>query len=318
MRLTVPALAVLSTALTSVSAQMSAFTPVTIQHDGLHRHAWVYVPDSAKSDTAAGMVFFFHGLKVSIDKTCGGTHKNGFSVIEQANLHNFIAVCPQGFVLGDSATPVVTAGSQRGWNNDACCGYAANAQVDDVGYVSALLAHLRATALSDLGAAVPSAATNNVFAFGFSTGGLFSYRLACELGSEIAGIGPTGAVFNWGFSNANEGKMPWADACETQVPVWNSLGTNDRYTSARVGLEKWRQYSSGRLGCHAASETVSSVGADVDCYSNSNCANGAKSRLCVYTGAPHSVKPLRDPPFEYPHANEAWLFLTAAPDSLGM
>mmetsp|Transcript_54144 Transcript_54144/g.150639 ORF Transcript_54144/g.150639 Transcript_54144/m.150639 type:complete len:395 (+) Transcript_54144:59-1243(+) len=318
MRPMLAALAVVSALSSSpASGVMTDFTAVTIQHDGLHRHAWVYVPDSAKAGVAAGIVFFFHGLMTSVEKTCGGRNAFGFPAVEQANLHNFIAVCPQGFVLGDNATPVVTAGGARergggrGWNNAACCGYAAG-RVDDVGFVSALLARLRATTLADLGAAAQSAATKNVFAFGFSTGGLFSYRLACDLESEFAGIAPTGAVFNWGFTSFFEGQMPWADACETQVPVWSSLGTNDVFTSAEVGLSKWRQFSSSQLGCDAASEELSAVGSSVNCYSNFDCAKGAKSRLCVYTGATHSVQPLGAPPFEYPHTNHAWLFLAPA------
>ena len=115
MRIRAPAVAIaVLGSLTAVSAGISSFTPVTIQHDGLSRHAWVYVPDSAKTGTAAGVVFFFHGLSVSIDKTCGGAHLSSFSVIEQANNHNFIAACPQGCLAGDSVTPGPTTGGQRG------------------------------------------------------------------------------------------------------------------------------------------------------------------------------------------------------------
>lgn len=261
------------------------FAEHAIQFGGYTREFWVYVPSSlGASSPASGLVMFFHGLGGSVEITCDGIHENSFQAQQQADAKGFIAVCPQG------------TGSDwrnRGWNGAACCGHASAQNLDDVGFVGAILDNLRDVVLPAKGVAYP---TQNVFAFGFSAGGLFSYRLAYELKDKIDGIAPCGASFNWGFYDSNEGLMPWATSCSTHVPVWNSLGTLDGLTPPSVGLSKWRQYAQDVLLCSATSEVQSSPdpgGDDVDCYQYSSCgASDSRASFCLYTNGRHDVKGL--------------------------
>jgi polyhydroxybutyrate depolymerase len=69
------------------------------------------------------------------------------------------------------------------FNGGNCCGYAMNNNVDDVGFVRALLDDLAKVANID---------SKRVFATGMSNGGIISYRLASELSDRIAAIAPVG------------------------------------------------------------------------------------------------------------------------------
>ena len=72
-------------------------------------------------------------------------------------------------------------GVGNGWNEGACCGSAASTNVDDNGFVLAMLQTLESDYCID---------AKRVFSSGFSNGGMLSHRLACELSDRIAAIGP--------------------------------------------------------------------------------------------------------------------------------
>lgn len=93
----------------------------------------------------------------------------------KADEENFIVVYPEG-VQGFL--------NIRTWNAGACCGYAADNDVDDVGFIDALLDSLMASYSID---------SLRVYATGMSNGGFMSYRLACELSNRIAAIAPVAA-----------------------------------------------------------------------------------------------------------------------------
>ena len=67
------------------------------------------------------------------------------------------------------------------WNADNCCGYAHRQNVDDVGFISALIEELVADYQVD-----PS----RVSVTGFSNGAMMTFRLACELSGKIAAAAP--------------------------------------------------------------------------------------------------------------------------------
>ncbi|MBP6699126.1 MAG: hypothetical protein KA175_16005, partial [Flavobacteriales bacterium] len=94
---------------------------------------------------------------------------------DKAEAEGFIVVYPDGV-----ASPL----NIRTWNAGGCCGYAMNNNIDDVGFINALLDTLIAELAID---------TLRVYATGMSNGGFMSYRLACELSERIAAIAPVSA-----------------------------------------------------------------------------------------------------------------------------
>lgn len=66
------------------------------------------------------------------------------------------------------------------WNAGSCCGPAQEHDVDDVGFIRALI--------DDLARHLPIA-PRRIYVAGFSDGGRMSYRVGCELSREVAAIG---------------------------------------------------------------------------------------------------------------------------------
>ncbi len=82
------------------------------------------------------------------------------------------------------------------WNAEDCCGYALDHEVDDVGFVRALL--------DDLARRLPID-ESRIYATGHSNGGMFSYRLAAEAADRIAAVA---AVAGAALIDSIEGMRP--------------------------------------------------------------------------------------------------------------
>jgi polyhydroxybutyrate depolymerase len=122
---------------------------------------------------------------------------------EKADEAGFLAVYPNGTGEKRSLT----------WNGGNCCGYAVENQVDDVGFVRALLDDLEKVVTVD-----PS----RVYATGISNGAIMAYRLASELSDRIAAVAPVA------------GPMGTA-TCSPRRPVsvMHFHGTDDQFAPCR-------------------------------------------------------------------------------------
>lgn len=70
-------------------------------------------------------------------------------------------------------------GYDGSWDAGLCCGSARAAQVDDVGYLDALISRVRATHQID---------PRRVYLAGFSNGGMMAHRYACERAEAVAAV----------------------------------------------------------------------------------------------------------------------------------
>jgi polyhydroxybutyrate depolymerase len=88
--------------------------------------------------------------------------------------------------LADSAKFVVAYpdGIGRAWNVHGCCGRPGHDSVDDVGFITQMVAEIGKTVGVD---------PTRVYATGISNGGMMSYTLACDSG-VFAAIGPDSAT----------------------------------------------------------------------------------------------------------------------------
>lgn len=136
----------------------------------VERRYRVHVPKLYKPDKPSPAILAFHG---------GGG--NPESMIELSGLNQkseeagFIVVYPYGSGLE----------ADRGltFNGGGCCGYAKAQDIDDIGFVNALLDDLQEAAKID---------TNRIYATGISNGGIMCYFVASELSERIAAIAPVG------------------------------------------------------------------------------------------------------------------------------
>ena len=139
---------------------------VRLRVGSAERHYVVHVP--ARLAAPPAVVLNFHG---------GGAHAREQQKYSRLDLvaarEGFLVVYPDG--TGPIADRFLT------WNAGTCCGTAATAQADDVGFIRALLEDLAKRVAYD---------RRRVYATGLSNGAMMSYRLAAELPDRIAAIAP--------------------------------------------------------------------------------------------------------------------------------
>ncbi|CAF0699217.1 extracellular catalytic domain type 1 short-chain-length polyhydroxyalkanoate depolymerase [Candidatus Methylacidithermus pantelleriae] len=147
----------------------------TLPYGGRIRSYILHLPPALSGQRLLPLVINLHG---------GGG--NAISAIEQtgfnteADRNGFIVVCPNGTGAPHPLLNAMGRGEFYTWNAGSCCGYAVQHQVDDVGYIRALIATLQKRYPID---------RKRIYATGFSNGGMMAYRLACEMSDTFAAMG---------------------------------------------------------------------------------------------------------------------------------
>lgn len=139
----------------------------SISFDGRVRTYQIYVPSTASSTAAVPLLVALHGGGGS-----GARFEQVSGFDEVAEAAGFIVVYP------DAVSP--PGDRMTTWNAGDCCGYAARTDVDDVGFVQAVIAAVTAQYHVD---------PRRIFLAGHSNGGMLAYRMACESSVDIAAIG---------------------------------------------------------------------------------------------------------------------------------
>ena len=163
----------------------------SIMVDGVKRTYKVYIPFGYRPSKEVPLLLNFHGYTMNAELMVRYAE---FRPI--ANREKFIVVYPQG--LEDLTG---TTHFNVGWGNST---------IDDLAFATALLDKIEATYNID---------KKRIYSTGFSNGGFFSYKLACELSGRIAAIASVaGSVTRGQFEN-----------CSTlhQMPILEIHGTND-------------------------------------------------------------------------------------------
>ena len=238
--------------------------------DGRVRSYHLYVP----SDLPTGPVPLLIALHGGTGSGTQFRRSSGFDELAEAN--GFLVVFPDGVGLGADGDLF------RTWNGGYCCGSAMKQDVDDVGFIDALIDDIVGEYDVD---------ASRIFAAGHSNGGIMAYRLACELSDRIVAIG-----LQAGSLGINE--------CEPSQPVsvFHLHGTDDEnhpieggvgansisdtyFRSATYSVET----SAEVMGCQEApTDSVDATNPDLAITSWTNCSNGAEVRLVAVADAPHS------------------------------
>jgi polyhydroxybutyrate depolymerase len=142
---------------------------IHLRHDGRDRMALIHVPASYDASRPSPLVMALHGggggaIYQASDALYGLIGKS-----EQAG---FIAVFPNGVSKAKN-------GMLATWNAGECCAQARDENVDDVGFLRAVVADVQRRA---------RIAPARVYAIGMSNGAMMSYRLACEAADIFRGI----------------------------------------------------------------------------------------------------------------------------------
>ncbi len=135
----------------------------TIDVGGRTREYMVHAPASHGAK-AMPLVIVLHGATQS---NVSAERMSGMSTL--ADEEGFVAVYPAG--TGNAPT----------WNSGACCAYAMRNNVDDIGFLRALISKLKQDYAID---------GKRIYVTGISNGGMMSYRAACEMSDVVAAIAP--------------------------------------------------------------------------------------------------------------------------------
>jgi polyhydroxybutyrate depolymerase len=210
-------------------------------------------------------VIDFHPLGGSGQQWKGAT---GWGAL--ADQEGFIMVWPDG--VGNS------------WNVGRCCEAALNQNVDDVGFVRAIIEQLEAEACID---------SKRVYATGCSNGGGMSYKVACEAADVVAAVAPVD--FDCVVGPEND---PSCGGCEPARPIAEVQfrGTADsavkyeggqapipptmRFPGAQANFADWAEINQctgepAPLGEHEGCETYES------------CEGNAQTTLCTVQNGSH-------------------------------
>jgi len=249
---------------------------ITLSHGGRERSAIVHVPSRAVEMRNIPVVMNFHG---------GGGHADNeqeYSLMDRAaDRENFVAVYPNG--TGRFGKRLLT------WNAGTCCAYSVINNVDDVGFIRALVA--------DLAERIPID-RRRVYATGLSNGGMMAHRLAAEAADLIAAIAPVagGMVFPAITAARSVPVMHLHSVDDPRALYTGGLGPPFPMTKSHVFhpnidqmIARWVKHD----GC-AAQPAVTERRADSDTrghtatrYVYSNCRDGAEVSLWKLTGAGH-------------------------------
>jgi polyhydroxybutyrate depolymerase len=253
-------------------AQTGASSGTTIDRslsfDGTERTYRVHVPGVDAPTMRIPVLIVLHG---GIGNGRQIERSSGFS--ELADRFGFVAVYPDGTGFVDM---------RYTWNANNCCGFAHRQDVDDVGFISALIDELVTSDDVD-----PS----RVFVTGFSNGAMMTFRLACELSGKIAAAAPYAGALNTDTCAARE-PVPLlimnGDA-DQNVPVAGGLSPNagvaaqnDRVDrSTAYAVQTWVQID----GCSNTPVAEDSNAGLVTTYSR--CTNGSAVEQVLIHGWDH-------------------------------
>ena len=151
-------------------------TTRTLTHAGRSRSYILYIPVSINWSQPVPLVFVFHGGMGNADSAIRMSGFNG-----TADQNGFVVVYPNG-------TGQLSNNKLLTWNGGGCCGYAQTKNVDDVGFVRAIVLDLQIQLKID---------QKRIYAAGMSNGAILSHRLACEAADLFAAIAPVAGTLNF-------------------------------------------------------------------------------------------------------------------------
>lgn len=217
-------------------------------HDGAARAYDVYRSPGGQSKP---LVVDLHGF------TSNGNEQRGISGwLALAQSEGFHVAWPDG-----------TASS---WNGGTCCGDAVLNDVDDVGFIRAMVAAIQAEANVDAG---------RIYVTGLSNGGAMTQRLACEAADLFAAAAPMAFPVPY---------VDFAAECtpSESIPVLSFMGFTDTlvaYSGAAPSFAGWRDQN----GCDStgASPEISEIYGTANCAIDTSCSEaGVEVGLCSVTG----------------------------------
>ncbi len=228
----------------------------TLVHQGQPRTYVLHTPKSYRSDRPLSIVMAFHGYGSQGKDLAASSGLN-----DLADQQGFLVVYPDGL--------------DRRWNLTRSL----FSQVDDVGFVSALIDRLTQIRAVD---------SRRIYAMGVSNGGFLVQRLACEPSSRIAAFASVVAALPESLQTSCKSSRPVSmlmmnGTADRKVPWQGGRMLYGSLLSVPASIEFWQQ----RNQCSTKSRIKRAVNDRVDIDRYPNCQAGSEVELVTLKGAGH-------------------------------
>ncbi len=265
----------------------------SILHDTYQRSFLVHLPPNYSPNEETALLIAMHGGFGSASNL-----QNQSQLSAKADTENFIVVYPEGVKGG-----VLDI---RTWNAGECCGFASNFNVDDVGFINALLDTLIQRYSID---------TERIYAAGMSNGGFMAYRLACELSERIAAIASVGSSMSLPECTPSRAVplIHFHSYLDENIPYAGGVGTAGASNHFNISQDSIQSIWSALNACPSEKEVV----VDNEEYTfirYDDCACGSKIDHYTTQDGGHSwpggvATPVGDPTSKFINANDLmWTF----------
>lgn len=175
---------------------------ITLDIGGRARSAILHVPPSAVEGVPMPLVLLLHGGGGN-----GAQAQRAYGMDAVADREGFLVAYPNG---------TGRVGSLFTWNAANCCSYAYENNVDDVGFLRALVDEIERTYPID---------PRRIYATGMSNGAMMTYRLGCQMADRLAAIAPVAGALNEQSCTPSD-----------PLPVIVFHGTDDRHVPYDGGV----------------------------------------------------------------------------------
>lgn len=236
---------------------------LSLVHDGVERTYRQFVPESDAPDGGWPLVLALHGGLGSGDQFA---RVSGFE--ELAAREGLVVLHPDG--------------EGRTWDAGACCGSAARNEVDDVGFLAALIEEtLRVLPVDE----------ERVFVTGFSNGAMMSFRFGCERPEMVRAVGLVAGSLEARECPGGAGTNLFAfhgDADDNH-PIEGGMGTDTvsrvAFRSMADSLARW----TAAMGCAESPRTATEGPLTTSEWDG--CRDGAKATYVIVAGMDHQWTP---------------------------
>jgi polyhydroxybutyrate depolymerase len=252
---------------TASSTLAAGETIHTLNHDGRERSYITYMPASVNREEPIPLVFVLHG---GTGNAQSAIRMSSFNEIADRN--GIIAVYPNG-------TGRLSDDKLLTWNGGACCGYAQEENVDDVGFMRAIAADLQSQTAVD---------AKRIYATGMSNGGILAHRLACEAADLFAAVAPVSGTLNFSpcIPSQPVSVIEFHGTADQHVPYNGGYGpksiANVNFTSVQYSVGFWVSFD--ECDTEPQTDSVNDIRHEIW----SGCADSASVELYTIDGGGHA------------------------------
>jgi polyhydroxybutyrate depolymerase len=253
----------------------------TLKVGDLNRGYMLHIPPGLDMVRSVPVVFVFHGYGDPPRQMS----MRGFN--ELSDSYGFLLIYPYG-------------GVGVSWNAGGCCGPAVADKIDDIAGIRAILSELESVVRID---------PKRIYAAGWSNGGMFAYRVACEMSETFAAIASVSGplVFSPCRPQQPVSVLHEHGLMDTEVPYTGGMGTSIvggvMFPPVEQGIAIWVQLN----GCNDFPDLSKEEFVTHTQYSG--CRAGTTVELYVHDLQGHSWPS----EYVYPITKVIWEFFTTHP-----